>query len=606
MNKFIYFFFLLTFSFVLQAQPGKKDNSSRLAQQYYQDGEYQKAAAVYKKIFEKNNNEYYFNKYIECLMALEQYDETAAIIKKQIKKQPKNAQLYVTYGNLFERQGNSAAAEEQYQKAIKGLTAERFTITKLANAFTTATKYDMAIQTYEKGGKLLKDNNLFAYNLGDLYRRKGDNPKMIDNYLNSLNDNPNRISSLKTVFQRYLFTDEDYMELQSQLYERIQEDDEAVHYTELLTWVFIQQKDYKGALRQVKALDRKLEENGGRVYNLAEIAANAKDYDTAIEAYDYIVASKGNNSSFYIEAKRESLTCKRKKVVSGFEYTEEDLRQLEQEYEAFLNEFGRNRATATIIAELADLEAFYLKDIDKAIELLSEVIDFTGLKKNVQARAKLSLADFYLIQGERWEASLLYSQVDKDFKDDILGHEARYRNAKLSYYTGDFQWAQTQFDILKASTSKLISNDAIDLSIFIMDNLGLDTMANAMQLYADAELLVFQNRYEDAFQKMDTLGRSYADHSLKDDVLYLESKMYLQKREYLKAADKLQEIVDKHIEEIRGDNALYELAQLYENQLNDIDKAKALYERLFIELSGSTLAVDARKRFRKLRGDDVQ
>ncbi|MEM9917238.1 MAG: tetratricopeptide repeat protein [Bacteroidota bacterium] len=580
--------------------------NSKLAQQYFQNGEYEKAGALYQKLYERNFNDYYFNRYIDCLLALEQFDECESIIKKQIKKRPKDIQLLVTYGNLFERQYKDDLATQQYQKAIKKMPADRFVVTKLANAFTSLTKYDLAIETYERGSKILKDNRIFAYNLGDLYRRKGDTPKMIDSYLSSLAENPGRLGSLKTIFQRYLFTEDDYLELQTQLYERIQNDEDAIHFPELLTWVFIQNKDYNGALRQVKALDRKLDENGGRVYNLAEIAANDKDYDVAIKAYDYIVDTKGASSSYYIEAKRESLTCKRNRLVEGFDYQQEDLLKLEREYESFLDEFGRNRATATIAMELASLEAFYLDNLPKASEILQELIGYQNLNRQLVAKAKISLADLYLMQGERWEATLLYSQVDKEFEDDITGHEARFRNSKLSYYFGDFQWAQTQFDILKASTSKLIANDALDLSVFIMDNLGLDTTAVPLQKYADAELLVFQNKFSEAFAKLDSVKQLYPEHSLEDDVLYLKGNIYIKKREYVKAAEMLQSIIDNHIDEIRGDNALYQLAGLYEKQLNDPEKAKAIYERIFTEFSGSTFAVDARKRFRALRGDEVQ
>ncbi len=579
---------------------------NKLAQQYFSNGEYEKAATLYDKLFKKNgNNDYYFNKYTECLINLEQYDECENVIKKQLKKNPKKIQLYVTYGNLFERQYKEDEAKEQYQLAIKKLTNDRSAINRLASAFTALTKYDLSIETYERGSKLLKDKNIFAYNLGDLYRRKGDNVKMLENYLNSLDNNPSRLNSIQTIFQRYLVED-DYLELQTQLYERIQTNEEAVHFPELLTWVFIQKKDYKNALRQVKALDRKLKENGGRVYRIAEIAQNAKDYDAAIEAYDYITSEKGETSSFYIESKREALSCKRDKLVTGFEYTEEDLRDLERQYISFLDEFGSNNSTAAIIAELANLEAFYLNDLDKAISLLQDMIKYPGSNRTVQANGKLSLADFYLMKGEIWEATLLYSQVDKDFKDDILGHEARFRNAKLSYYAADFEWAQAQFDILKASTSKLIANDALDLSIFIMDNLGLDTTAASLQLYSDAELLVFQNRFEDAFGKMDSLTTIYPEHSLLDDVYYLSAHIHTKKREYTKAVNLYQKIIDNHTEEIRADNAIFELAELYENQLNDPEKAKGLYEKLFIDFSGSTLAVEARKKYRKLRGDDVQ
>jgi len=234
------------------------------------------------------------------------------------------------------------------------------------------------------------------------------------------------------------------------------------------------------------------------------------------------------------------------------------------------------------------------------------MIDYPMLDRYVQANSKLSLADFYLMQGEIWESTLLYSQVDKDFKDDVLGHEARLRNAKLSYYAGDFQWAQAQFDVLKASTSKLISNDALDLSVFILDNMGLDTSIAALKLYAEADLLVFQNRIDESFLKLDTLNKNFPGHSLEDDILYLKSKIYLKQQDYIKSAEMLQLIIDNLADGIRADNALYGLAQLYENQLNDPEKAKELYAKIFIEYSGSTFAVDARKRFRILRGDSIQ
>ncbi len=591
---------LLVFSQGLTAQ------DSKLAQQYYGNGEYEKAASIYKKLFDKNgNNDFYFNRYIQSLINNESFTQAEEALKKELKQNPKKVQWYVTYGNLFERQFLDDQANEQYDKAIKKMPADRFIVTKLANSFISLTKYEQAIKVYEKGAELLKDENIFAYNLGDLYRRKGDTSLMIKYYLNSIESNPSKLPSLKTMLQRNLTSEEGFDELQAQLYEKIQENDKVVEFPELLTWVFIQRKDYKNALRQVKALDKRLSENGSRIYDLAKIAANAKDYDAAIEAYDYLVLEKGQASTFYVDAKRELLINKRKKLVAGFDYTEDDLRGLESQYEKFLTEFGKTKSTATIIVELADLEAFYLNDLDKAITLLKELLTYPGIKKSTLAKAKISLADFYLMKGERWESTLLYSQVDKDYKDDQLGHEARFRNAKLSYFMGDFQWAQAQFNVLKASTSKLISNDAIDLSVFITDNLGLDTTITALELYSNSDLLIFQNRFDEAFDKLDTLRRDFSDHALVDDVLYAEANIYMKKRAYVKAAEKYQRIIDNHLDEIRADNSMFKLAELYENQMNDPEKAKALYERLFIEMSGSTFAVEARKRYRRLRGDEI-
>jgi tetratricopeptide (TPR) repeat protein len=593
----IFTFFFVAFFTTLQAQP------SKLAQQYFKDGEYEKAASLYEKLYKQHNgNDFYFDRYVECMLGLEEFTALENLLKQQIKADPKNVKLYVTYGNLYERQFKEEDAKAMYDKAIEKLPADRFAITKLASAFTTLTKYEQAIKAYEKGGEMLKDEQMFAYNLAELYRRKSDTPKMIENYLISLQENPGRLNSLKSLFQRYLNAD-DFVELQTQLYERIQEDRDAIHYPELLTWVFIQSKDYKNAFRQVKALDRRLSENGGRIYRLATIAFNDKDYDAAIDSYNYIVEEKGISSTYYIDAKRGALRASRNKLVEGFEYTPEDLTNLKQRYESFLDEFGRNKSTASISVELADLEAFYLKNSPRAIEILKEIIDYPGIDAKVQAQAKLSLGDFYLMDDERWEATLLYSQVDKAFKDDLIGHEARWKNAKLAYYFKDFQWAQAQFDVLKASTSKLIANDALDLSVFIMDNLGLDTTDVSIGLYADADLLIFQNRFDAAFEKLDSLVAQFPEHTLKDDVYYSKARIYTKQREYQKAVEMYEKIITEHAEEIRADNALFGLAELYEYHLNDLEKAKELYEKIYLDHSGSTFAVLARKKYRELRGD---
>ena len=598
------FLFLCFAIFLLPLFASGQD--TKLAQQYYQDGEFEKAAILYKKLYiQQNRNDYYFDRYVECLLAVEQYDEVENALKQGLKDDPGNIRLYVAYGNLYERQFKEDKANEQYEKAIKKMPPDQFQITRLASAFSNLTKYDMAIKAYEVGSQLLKDNQVFSFNLAELYRRKGDVAKMVENYLNSLDAYPERLSTIKGQFQRYLYNSDDFFELQTQLYDRIQKNPSAYHYVELLQWVFIQNKDYKNALRQAKALDKRLGENGARIYQLAVTAFNDKDYDAAITAYDYLVSDQGTSSPFYLDAKRESLRARRNKLVEGFKYTEPELREIEKAYETFLGEFGRNKTTASIIAELADLEAFYLNDLDKAIALLDEMINYPAIDIRTQAQGKLSLGDFYLMKNEVWEATLLYSQVDKVFPDDQLGHEARFRNAKLAYYNGDFQWAQAQFDVLKASTSKLIANDALDLSVFIMDNLGLDTTDRALRLYAGADLLTFQNRFDEAFGKLDSLLIAFPKHSLDDDVLYARAKIYAKQRNYDKAVELYQQIVEKYPEEIRADNSLFALAELYENQLNDVEKAMQYYEQIFMDYSGSTFSVEARKRFRKLRGDNI-
>lgn len=600
MKKLISILFLLL-PLCIVAQP-----DPRLADYYFQNGELEKASTIYEKLYQQNaGGDYYFDRYLTCLMELNRFDECEKILQKQIKKEPQKVTLYVQYGKLFDKQSNEPKALEQYKKAIDKLPADRFVIDNLAMNFNNMTRYDFSLQVYEKGGQLMKNKNMFAFNLAELYRRKDEVGKMIESYLNALQENPAYLPSVEAMLLRYATTDAERLELQTQLYARIQDDEKATVFPELLSWVFLQKKDYKNAFRQLKAVDRLNDEDGSRVFNMALIAENDKDYDAAIEGYNYVIIEKGKNSPFFIEAKRNMLACKRKKLTEGYAFTIEELRLIEKEYESFLDEVGRNNRTASIITELADLEAFYLKDLDKAMLLLENLIAMPMIDIRVLSQAKLSLGDFNLIKGERWEATLLYSQVDKAYKDDVIGHEARFKNAKLSYYFGDFDWAKAQFNVLKASTSKLISNDAIDMDVFIMEITGVDTSTEALAMYAQAELLIFQNRFDDAFIKLDSVRRLFPGNELEDDIYYLKAQIYKKLRQFDKAVEAYDKIIANYSDGIRADNAMFEMASLYEGPLNNKEKAKALYEKLFTDFTSSTLAVESRKRYRILRGDKI-
>ena len=580
---------------------------SRLADQYYQSGEYEQAAAVYKALFDKTQNTYYyFNRYIECMLAMDDYDSAEAEIKNQLKKDPTQMQLYVVYGNLLERQYLPDKANEQYHRAIDNIPPDVAVINNLGNAFTRLAKYDMAIEAFQKGQQILDNDYLFSYNLADLYRRKGDSKKMIKYYLKLASQNPTQLERYKTQFQRNLINEGDLDELRTQLYEKIQEEPDNPVYPELLEWVFIEKKDYNKALRQARSLDRRLNETGERVMKVGDIAYVDGDYDTAIRAYEYVISDKGLNNNLYVDAKRAVLKSKRNKITRSYDYSSSDLDTLETEYEKFIDEFGINPRTEHLVKEYADFLAIYKNDLDKAIQVLKDLVELASINKYVKANGKIALADYYLMKGEIWEATLLYSQVEKDFKEDYLGEVARFRNAKLSYYAGQFEWAQAQFDILKAATSRLISNDAIDLSVFIMDNMGLDTTDVPLKMFSTAELYTVQNKYNEAFAILDSISLLYPEHSLEDDVLYQKANLYYQLKDMESCKKLYKQVYENYPEEIRADNSIMKLAEILETHDNKPEEAMALYEKLFVEFSSSTFAVEARKRYRVLRGDDIQ
>ncbi|MBK8954353.1 MAG: tetratricopeptide repeat protein [Saprospiraceae bacterium] len=578
----------------------------RLAQEYFNNGEFEKAASLYQEMLKKNPaNPGFFEKYFECILALKKYDDAEEILNKEIRKRPKEALLHVFYGNLWTYKNEVKKAEQQYLLAVEKTPSDVMGVHKLGNALIQLTRYDLAIQVYEKGEKNIKPQTRFTYNLADLYRRKGDYSKMILYYLNGVEEKTVQLINVQSIIVAY-FSEEEYRELQAQLYERIEAKPEIPEFSELLMWSYVQLKDYQGAMQQAKALDRQFNENGNRVFQLAMTAYLDNDYHTAISGFSY-VRDKGPSNSFYHESYRQLLVSRRNLIVEKKDYSNTDLIQLESDYQKYLADFGRNYLSAPLIIEFAELEARYLGKVREAIMLLEDLIKLSYVDNHIKSKAKLNLADYYLIIGERWEATLLYSQVDKDFTEDELGEMARFKNARLSYFAGDFQWAQEQFDILKNATSRLISNDAIDLSVFILDNLNQDSTGEILLKYASAELKLFQNQYDSALWILDNI--SFTDPEvvfLEDDVWYLQAKIYQQQQRLDEAIEKYQKILDKHPEEIRADNALWEMAKIYDQHLNNTAKAMELYEKLFIDFSNSVQAVEARKRYRQLRGDKLQ
>jgi tetratricopeptide (TPR) repeat protein len=298
------------------------------------------------------------------------------------------------------------------------------------------------------------------------------------------------------------------------------------------------------------------------------------------------------------------LDAKTKRLTAN-KYSQTDLIELEKDYVSLLNELGRSAFTSQSIRKLANLQAFYLLKPVEAGEQLSKLLELPGISPIVLAQAKLELGDIYILTGEVWEAVLLYGQVEKQFSNEPFGQEAKFKNAKLSFFQGDFVWSKAQLDVLKSSTSQLIANDALNLSLLISDNLQNETDTAALRKYSNAELLIFKNQPDKALTLLDSLNILYPGNSLADDILMAKSKIFLRNNENEKAVFQLQEIAEKHLSELWGDDALFMLADLYENKLAQPTKALELYQKIITDFPGSLYVIEARKRFRLLRGDKL-
>jgi lipopolysaccharide biosynthesis regulator YciM len=578
-----------------------QNNDLLLARQYAANGEQQKALDIYQKLF-KQDNEAYYQQYFNSLLTFKKFDEAESVTKKMLRKYPGNNEYTIALGSVYTQQGNTGKADALYNDLIKNLPADQGTIANIASQFYQSANADYAIKIFLQGRKLLHKDDAFAFELITLYRYKRDKAALTEEYLNFLPANPVFISQAESTLASIYEGPADYDMLKVSLLKRIQKDPQQIVYPNLLTWQFLQQKEFDMALNQALALSRRQNDDGVNVFELCRTLVANEAYDAAIRGYEYIIGKGGKDNQNYISAKIELINTKNLKVTNG-QYTQADLLALEKDYTDLLAELGRGRGTVFAMQKLANLQAFKLHKLKDAQTLLESAITIQGVRPALLAACKLDLGDIYLLNNQPWDATLLYSQVEKDNTGTAIAQDAALRNAKLAYYTADFNWARRQLDILKAATTQLIANDALNLSLLISDNLNADSAGNALKIYSRADLLIFSEQPAKAMLTLDSIDKKYPGNPLEADILMAKARIMIQQKDFTNAVAMLKEIVEKHSFDLWADDAVFMLGDIYETKLNDANLAKTYYQKIITDYPGSLWINDARKRFRLLRGD---
>lgn len=582
-----------------------KGQDIELANEYFKQGEYEKAKDIFQKIAkDKNNIRLIHQNYIQCLFKLKNFDEAEKYLKRQIKSNDLTGIAYRSdYTSLLEMTGKFEEAQKEMETLIDLAARTEGTIYELQDLLYRNSKTELVIQLLKKGREIAKDENKFAILMARAYLYNGQKEPMIEEMLKYGLIEGNQ-DYVKATFQDNLKTEAEIDMLEKALYSKVQKFPTEQYYTDILIWHLIQQKEFSKAFIQTRALDRRLRQDGQRVFELAQTALVNKDFKVAIQMYDYVM-KEYPQGQYYTYARRNALFCKEEVVKTAYPVSVADIRSLIKDYQGLFSDLGRNVKTMEALRNTAQLYAFYLNERDTAITVLETAIMIAGSDNAFRDKCKLDLGDIYVLKNEPWEATLLYSQVEKSQKEDQLGQEAKLKNAKLHYYNGEFDLSKEVLDILKKATTREIANDAMQLSLLIQDNIGLDTSEVAMKEYAKVDLLLFQNKNAEAMTALNQIFEKYKSHSLADDILLLRANTNLKINQPQKALEDLELLRKNYSFDILADDALFLEAKIYEESFQQKDKAMELYREILQKFPGSIYGAEARKRFRNLRGDTI-
>ena len=570
-------------------------NSSSLAESYFREGEYEKASQIYESL-EKNNpfNTRYLKRLITCYQETSNYEKAADLLQKKLLNNPSQHYLRIEIGYNFDRQQKTALAKKEYDFAIDAITSDPSLGGIMGRMFQQNNLLDYAIEAYSKTMRLYK-NASYEFQIAQIYGEKGEFEKMFDSYTQLIDKDENYLGGVQRFTSRYInedATNSNNIAFKKSLLKKSISNPKNV-WNELLSWLFTKQKEYGKAFIQEKALFNRDPAYIETVFRLAKIAFENNDITTAKKCFDFIL-EKTN----FIE---EKITAELYLLKIAVKTTAKNSASL---FEKTLQEYGVNRNSLEIQLEFADYLTFKINNPSKAIEVLEKAL-LLSTSKFKNARIKLKLGEVLVFTGRFNKALLYFSQVQTQLKNHPLSQQARFKVAQTSYFKGDFKWAKSQLKILKGSTTQLIANDAVDLFLVISDNEPKDSIPSGLLDFAKADLLAYQNKNTEAIAIYSAMAQKYQGQNIEDDVLFNQAALYLKEGQYENTISNLLKIISINAEGILVDDSYYLLAEVYKNKIKDTEKASEYYQKIIFEKPSSIYLVDARKKYREIRGDII-
>jgi len=574
----------------------------QLANQYYTKGEKDKALEAFQTLAKNQANIPLIHaNYFNLLLAQAKYRQAEDYLDRLIRKE--NTFSYrLDLGIVYSKTGDQQKTDKYFKSLLKANAADIYKMKAAADHLASYELLSFAVEALMQARATSGNPSIFSLELANLYRLQAKRQEMVTEYLNYVTQTPTNIAYVKNILQMLLTKPEELKTLEDVLFSRVQQFPASEVYIDLLIWVNIQEKNFYGAFIQSRAFDKRFRREQSKTLETGQIALNNQDFENAIRCFAYVVKDFAGTDNF-LPAQLGIIKAREAKVKRAYPVNRDSVRYLITAYETFKSRYPNQPSANEADLSIAMLHAYYLNELDSATRTLNALIAKPKISNHLIAQAKIDLGDIYLLKEEPWESTLLYSQVEKSQHDSPLGYEAKLKNAKLWYFRGEFKLAQEHLDILKQATTREIANDAMELSMRIKENTAQDSTGAALREFASIELLIYQNKQDEAIRKLENFTPPKSAPGILDDVYWLEANLLMQRGKFQQSITTLQKILTEFGDDILADDAYFLQGDIYEHQLADKNKAMEIYRDFLTKYPGSVYAAEARKRYRTLRGD---
>lgn len=588
---------LVLILFVSQIAFGQEDF---LAKQYFNDGEYEKAVVFYENLVKQHpRRSDYFEGLVACYQQLEQYEKAEKFLLQKISTGNPYPTIYIELGYNYRLQERPEEAELFYDRALMSIEENPNYGYGVGFRFQRYALLDYALKAY---GRAMELNPELDYNfqMARIYGEQGDVERMFDSYLELILRGKTSKANVLRNIESFISSDPENQNnilLKKILLQKAQGNPDLL-WNELLSWLFVQQNQFNSAFVQEKAIFRRADGSSlQRMEGLGGIALENESIDEAKTIFEFI-EKNASNPVTRLNAQLNLID------IDLIDAKERDLEAVATRFDELLEVYGYQAETLQLQIAYANFLTFRRDKADEAQRVLNKTLELS-LARFPEAYVKLALGDILVFDQKFNQALILFTQVQRSLKNDVLGQEARFKVAQTSFYKGDFEWSFTQLKVLRGSTSQLIANDAMQLSLLISDNSLEDSTQTALKKYARADLLAYQNRTEEAIEILDDILLNHKGEKIEDEALLKQGSLLEELKRYDAAEYNYIKIVEFYGNDIFADDAHFALAELYRKVLAEPQKAMEHYESIIYNYQDSYYFPQARKNFRILRGDSI-
>ncbi len=522
-----------------------------------------------------------------CLLNMGDLDKLEQLVLK-LQHEKRDVQFSSDLAEIEYQRGHRNEAISQWKTLLNDHPKNHRVFQLVGNAYIQHRLFDLAVETFIKARETFESNQLFLFQLADIYTLREEYDKMSEEYLSYLAANPNQYHFIESRFLNAATSDHAFKRIANYLEDR--KSLENFKSYQLLSSLYTQAQEYDKALAALIPVEDQLKgdkQNGRLLFELARTASRDKEYETAKKAFEILIG-RYENSPFKIRAHFG---------LAEIHEHQENFELAIRAFQGFIDQHSNSVEAIKAQMRIGDLWLEKKFNVHKAADAYSQVVQNWG-QTTLRPQAELKLANCFTIQGKFDKAEQIYHRILKESPSQFVSaNQALYELGLLDFYQGRIHKAKQRFEqIIEKPFVKSDNpvNDAIELLMLLtehsQDSLALVDFGQARWKIRSHDYVAADSLLGSALEKATTL---------QENIWLLKSHIYDQTGQHTRGIAVLQNIIDQE-SALYADLALKRQAEFYE-KLGDFEQAIKLLEQFLEKYPSSIYIESVRTQIRTLR-----